>query len=156
MKSWAIYIAAALGFGIYGALTDADRDSTGAIIDGGSVDAFHVRIGDCFNDASSFGNEISSLAGVPCSDPHDNETYAVFDVSITSYPEGDGMAQLANESCVELFDSFVGKDYESSSLDVMTMYPSPESWNQKDREIVCAVYDMEANKLVGSAQGRAL
>jgi hypothetical protein len=156
MKSWAIYIAAALGFGIYGAVTDADRDSTGTIVGEGNVDAFHVQVGDCFDDASSFADEISNLPGVPCADPHDNETYAVFDLSITNYPEDGGMAVLANESCVERFASFVGKDYESSSLDVMTMYPSPESWKQKDREIVCAVYDMEAKKLVGSAQGRAL
>ncbi len=51
MKSWAIYIAAALGFVIYGAMTDADRDGSGAIVGGGTVDAFQVRVGDCFDDA---------------------------------------------------------------------------------------------------------
>jgi len=35
--------------------------------------------------------EVSSVAGVPCAEPHDNEVYAVFDVSVASYPEGDGM-----------------------------------------------------------------
>ena len=156
MKSWAIYIAAALGFGIYGAVTDADRDGSGATIGEGNVDEFHVQVGDCFNDSSTFVDEISNIPGVPCADPHDNETYAVFDVSKTTYPEGDGMAELANKSCVERFDAFVGNGYESSSLDILTMYPSPESWKQNDREIVCAVYDIEASKLVGSVKGRAL
>jgi len=36
------------------------------------------------------------------------------------------------------------------------MYPTIESWQQNDREVVCAVYDMEENKLVGSVQGRSL
>ena len=86
MKSWAIYIAAALGFGIYGAVTDADRDGSGATIGEGNVDEFHVQVGDCFNDSSTFVDEISNIPGVPCADPHDNETYAVFDVSKTTYP----------------------------------------------------------------------
>ncbi len=156
MKSWGIYIAAALGFAIYGAVTEADRDGSGAIIGEGNVDAFQVRVGDCFDDASSFDDEISSIPGVPCADPHDNETYAVFKVSNDSYPGSEGMAELANDSCLERFSSFAGSDYQSSSLDIMTMYPSPESWQQKDREVVCAVYDMGANKLVGSVEGRAL
>jgi len=51
MKSWAIYIAAALGFVIYGAVTDADRDSSGAIVGGGTVDAFQIQVGDCYDDS---------------------------------------------------------------------------------------------------------
>lgn len=156
MKKWAIYIAAALGFAIYGAATDADRDSSGAIIDGGNVDAFQIRVGDCFDDASSMSDEITSLPGVPCSEPHDNEAYAVIDLTIGTYPEGDAMWDLAIETCKERFEPFVGMDYDSSSLDIFTMYPTPESWAQNDREVVCAVFDMNSSKLVGSVQGRAL
>jgi hypothetical protein len=57
---------------------------------------------------------------------------------------------------MERFDGFVGNDYESSSLDVLTMYPSTESWKQDEREANCSVYDMDSNKLVGSAWGLAL
>lgn len=156
MRSWVIYAAAALGFFIYGAVTDADRDGSGAIIDGGTVDAFNVQVGDCFDDSTSFSDEISSVPGVPCSEPHDNEAFAVFDVSIESYPNEDAMYDLAYNSCMERFETFVGKDYESSSLEITTMYPSSESWQQDDREIICAVFDMNAEKLVGSAAGRGL
>lgn len=156
MRSWVIYAAAALGFFIYGAVTDADRDGSGAIIDGGTVDAFNVQVGDCFDDSTSFSDEISSLPGVPCSEPHDNEAFAVFDVSIESYPNEDAMYDLAYNSCMERFETFVGKDYESSSLEITTLYPSSESWQQDDREIICAVFDMNAEKLVGSAAGRGL
>lgn len=156
MRSWVIYAAAALGFFVYGAVTDADRDGSGAIIDGGTVDAFNVQVGDCFDDSTSFSDEISSVPGVPCSEPHDNEAFAVFDVSIESYPNEDAMYDLAYNSCMERFETFVGKDYESSSLEITTMYPSSESWQQDDREIICAVFDMNAEKLVGSAAGRGL
>jgi len=156
MKSWAIYIAAALGFGIYGIATEADRDSSGAIVDEGNVNAFQVMVGDCFDDSSTYGDEISSVPGVPCSKPHDNEAYAVFDLAIESYPDGDSMGELAQESCMQRFDAFVGRDYESSALDIFAIYPTTESWAQNDREVICAIYDMEENKLVGSVKGRAL
>lgn len=156
MKSWVIYIAAALGFAIYGAATNVDRDDTGAIVGGGTVDAFNVQVGDCFDDATVFDDEISSVPGVPCSDPHDNEAFAVFDVSIENYLDEDAMYELAYDSCMKHFESFVGKDYESSTLEITTMFPSAESWKQNDREVVCAVFDMNADQLVGSAAGRGL
>ncbi len=154
MKNWAVYIVAALGFGIYGAVTDADRDGSGAIIGEGSVGAFNVRVGDCFNDSDAFSEEVFSVAGVPCSEPLDNETFAVFDLPLASYTDEDAMFELAHESCAARFESFVGKDYESSMLEITTMYPTAESWAQNDREVVCAVYDMDASKLVGSVAGR--
>ena len=64
---------------------------------------------------------------------------------------------MAHEGCLERFETFVGKDYESSSLDIATLYPSQESWQrQNDREVICAVYDMEAEKLTGSVKGLRL
>lgn len=155
MKNWVVYLAAIAGFAIYGASTNADRDSSGAIVEEGSIGAFSVRVGDCFNDVG-FDDEVSSVPGVPCSEPHDNEAYAVFDVDVTSYPDGDGMSELAFESCMARFAAYVGKDYESSSLDITTMYPSPQSWRQNDREVICAVYDMNAARLTGTAKGSAL
>lgn len=66
------------------------------------------------------------------------------------------MGELAYSSCYERFESFVGRDYETSTLDITMMYPSPESWQANDREVICSVYDVEANKLIGSAKGRGL
>jgi hypothetical protein len=156
MRSWVIYIAAAFGFVVYGVVNEADRDSSGAIVGEGNVDAFQIRVGDCFDDSSSFEDEISHLPGVPCSEPHDNEAFAVFDLTIAAYPDDERMADLVLESCIERFEAFVGRDYDSSSLDITTLYPSIESWQQNDREVVCAVYDMNANKLVGGVKGLGL
>ncbi len=152
MKNVGVYIAAIAGFGIYGAMTGVDRDDSGAIVDGGSLDAFDMRVGDCFDDPSSYGEEVHSLPGVPCADPHDNEVYAVFDVSLSSYPGEAEIGIMAQESCLERFEGFVGLDYESSTLDIFPFYPTSESWNQGDREIVCAIYDMNTEKLVGTVK----
>lgn len=156
MKTWGIYILAALGFVVYGAATDVDRDDTGAIVGGGKVDAFNMRVGDCFNDTDSYSEEISSVPGVPCKDPHDNEAFAVFDLTVADYPGHDEMGVLAFDACMAQFEAYVGRDYESSSLEITTMYPTQGSWAESDREVVCAVYDMDANKLLGSSRDSGL
>jgi len=156
-RNWIIGIVVAIGAIVGWTQRPADRDATGAIVDEGSVDAFQVRVGDCFDDGSAFeDDEVSSVAGVPCSKPHDNEVYAVFDVAEQSFP-GEALAGMAHEGCLERFEGFVGNDYDSSSLDIATMYPSSESWQQQhDREVICAVYDVEAKKLTGSMKGTRL
>ena len=120
-----------------------------------------MKVGDCFNDSTSMTAdsefEVSSVAGVPCTEPHDNEVFAIFDVSVESYPDGDGMSELAFNSCLKRFERFVGKDYQSSSLDILPMYPTLQSWKQRnDREVICAVYDMTLAKLEGGASGLGL
>jgi hypothetical protein len=153
-RNWIIGVAVACATS---SCMQADRDGTGAIVAAGGVDAFQMRVGDCFDDGSTFTNtEVDSVPGVPCSQPHDNEVYAVFDVSMPSFP-GDRMGDVAYDACLERFEAFVGKDYESSSLDIATLYPTSESWSrQNDREVICAVYDVEAKKLTGSVQGLRL
>ena len=133
MKNIAGYALVFLAVFGYQYFTSADRDESGAIIDAGTVDAFSIKVGDCFDDVSATEN-ISTIPAVPCGDPHDNETYAVFDVSVSSYPGRDEMETMAMESCLERFEGFVGVNYQESSLDIFPMFPSTESWAQNDRE----------------------
>ena len=158
-RNWIIGIAVAGGAYLFNSVMQADRDDSGAIVAEGSLGAFQMRVGDCFDDGSAFADEtpeIDSVPGVPCSKPHDNEVYAVFDIKAASFP-GDAMAEMAQEACVERFEAFVGKDYESSSLDIASLYPSRDSWSrQNDREVICAVYDIETKKLTGSVKGLRL
>ena len=161
MKNLLVYALIGLGVVAYNVSTTADRDGSGAIVSEGSVDAFKIRVGDCFNDTSSItgsdGGEVSSLPAVPCSEPHDNEVYAVFDLETNEFPAGDSMSQMAFDSCMSRFQGFVGIDYESSTLDILTLYPTRESWDlQGDREIVCAVFEMNAKPLTGTAKNSSL
>jgi len=157
-SKWVVGIAVAVvasAYLIYSVMP-ADRDETGAIVSAGTVDAFGMQVGDCYNDSTLDDDEVDSVPGVPCSDPHDNEVYALFDIIDPSFP-GDALADMAHAGCLERFESFVGKDYESSSLDITTLYPTRESWQeQNDREVVCAVYDVELAKLTGSVKGTRL
>lgn len=156
MKNLGFYAVVVMGYLAYGAITNADRDDGGTIVGEGNIDAFHMRVGDCFDESSSFGEEVSEVPGVPCSQPHDYETYAVFDVSLDSFSSEESMGVTAYDSCLERFDAFVGLDYENSVLEIVTLNPTAESWEQGDREVVCALYDMNNEKLVGSTKGSGI
>ncbi len=161
MKSFIAYAAIGLGFVAYNVAMEADRDPFGAIVEEGNLGAFTIRLGDCFDSTPSLegdeAGEVSSLPGVPCTGPHDNEVYAVFDVEHAEFPGDEEMADEAFNACHARFEAFVGLEFETSRLAIATLYPSNASWSlQGDREVVCAVYDMNGDKLTGSARGSAI
>lgn len=70
-------IATAAAVGISNA---ARRNDAGEITEAGAVSAFEVRVGDCFDDGAFENTEVQELPAIPCSQPHDNEIYATFDI----------------------------------------------------------------------------
>jgi hypothetical protein len=135
-----------------------ERDDEGTITTEGNIDVFKMHVGDCFDDEALFDSdetvELTGVAGIPCSEPHDNEVYAVFDVGFSNFPGDEEMAEATFDLCLERFEEFVGRSYETSALDIFPIYPTSQSWTQEDdREVICAVYDIEGQKLEGSARG---
>ena len=118
-----------------------------------------MQVGDCFDDPPGLfegETDFFDLPAVPCSEPHDNEVYYIFD-----YPAGGdapfpGDAELLDwglETCIGAFESYVGATYLQSRLDVAPLIPTADSWEgQGDREIVCALYDYSLSKLLGSME----
>lgn len=133
-----------------------ERDESGAIQSAGSLDAFEMRAGDCFDD-STLGSEVAEVPAVPCAQPHDNEVYATFDVPGDAFPGEDLLDELAEQGCLDRFAAAIGASYEESVLVFTTLIPSEESWNRRDdREVICVAYHMELEKLTGSVLGSGM
>ena len=133
------------------ACTPAERNEAGEIETAGSVDAFAIQIGDCFDDASSA--EVTQVAGVPCAEPHDNEVFATFDLGAPEWPGEEAVTKLGDTGCLKRFQPYVGTTYEKSVLMITTLTPTEGSWSQRDdREVVCVAYHMELEKLSGSVR----
>lgn len=138
-------VAAAIGIS-----TAAERSASGEITSAGALDAFEVRVGDCFDDEAFASSEISELPALPCAEPHDNEIYATFDVT-GEWPGDERIEEMAYEGCYDRFAGAIGKSYEESVIDFTVIYPSQGSWKQlDDREVICVAYHMEFEKLTGS------
>ncbi|MGH8959119.1 MAG: septum formation family protein [Acidimicrobiia bacterium] len=121
----------------------------------GQQSVFSLPVGTCFDDQA--GGEISSVPEVDCSQPHDNEVFALIEYTETdTYPGADGMSGISEGLCMAQFEGYVGLDYQSSALEVFPIFPTEESWNEDDdREIICALYNADLSKLTGSMEGAA-
>jgi hypothetical protein len=156
-------VVAALAFGgwfLFTSLGDAGRDDAGEIVTAGDLDVMSLQVGDCFDDPENLEDVVFDVAAVPCAGPHDNEVYSVQSLGAAFDGEYPGEATLSEhtyEICSGVsFDAYVGTPYADSSLEVFTFTPTEDSWDDGDREFVCALYRIDFGKLTGSAQDSGL
>lgn len=116
---------------------------------------FSLEVGQCFDDPSSF-DEVTDVPIVECQGPHDNEIYEVFDLPDGDYPGIDNVESTSESACLAAFEPFVGRDYASSALDIGYLYPTPDTWRNGDREVICMVYNLSGDKLLSPASGSGL
>lgn len=101
-------------------------------------------VGDCLDDAdvgAQPGTEVSTLATVPCVEPHDSEVIASLDLRGTGYPGVAAITAAADAGCIEALEQLVGASYLETPLDVSYYAPTELSWSEGDREILCVAYD---------------
>ncbi len=167
-RSWASgglvrWVAIALLFGgwyLFSNFGTADRDDSGEVVSAGDLDVMSLQVGDCFDDPEDLDDVVYDVAAVPCSEAHDNEVYAVAslaDAFPRAFPGQDALWEYSYDVCSgSLFDSYVGTPYPDSSLDVFSLTPTQESWDDGDREFVCALFRLDGTKLTGTARDSGL
>ncbi len=120
-----------------------------------NADVFAVRVGDCLNTADlDTTDQVSNVPVVPCAEPHDDEVYHAYMLADGDYPGEDAIIAEADNVCVAEFATFVGLSYEESTLDYWPMYPTPGSWSDGDREVLCIAWD-PSGQLTGTVAGAA-
>lgn len=127
----------------------------GALLAACSGNVFDLAVGDCFDDGDMAIGGVEELGDVPmveCSEPHDNEVYAVVTVDGDVFPGEQAIQNTADDMCLEAFDGFVGLDYEKSTLDFGWLVPTADTWVAGDRVVACFVYRMDLEKVTGSLQ----
>jgi hypothetical protein len=135
----------------------AVSDGAAAVADGVDdlVDqsVMSIEVGLCFDDEGA-EDEVSSVPDRECDEPHDNEVFAIYDLPSGDYPGDQEVQSMAQEYCVgSAFTSYVGIEYADSDLDVFTLTPTAEGWEQGDQEVICALYALNRSKLDASMKG---
>jgi len=120
---------------------------------GDDTSVFNLEVGDCFNDDPAASDVVSDVATVDCAEPHDNEIYFQFSMTESAFPGREATIQAAGNRCLDEFDAFVGKSYETSDLEIFPITPTAESWEQGDRIVYCAIYALDLSKLTGTMRG---
>jgi len=143
---WVVVIAVLVGLTIAGVidLEDAQRDENGRVTETTSIPVTSLKVGDCFDDAATRGStdvEAVSVVDVtvkPCTELHDFELYAVFDVEDGSYPGEAALQNEANEKCFALVDEYAGLTGKVREASYYFFYPQKLQWNVgHDRTVQC-------------------
>jgi len=138
---------------IRGALAASGLGTTALVGCGGSEVAAEAAIGECFQEPED-SDEVGELDKVDCDEAHDNEVIAVFDLDGDDFPGVDEVQSQAEEGCVEEFEPYVGSTYEESDLDLFTITPTEETWDDADdREVICSVFALDGSQVEGSVKG---
>ena len=125
----------------------------------GSVSS--LKVGDCYNGPSN--KEYRKITDieielVSCDEPHDDEVYAVFELTDSSWKGDDYVWEKARIGCRARFEAFVHIEPEISRYDVNIIYPLEEGWKERgNRQVRCSVIEVDIygrdTKVTGSAKG---
>jgi Septum formation len=123
------------------------------------TDVFTIKVGDCLNDTTTSGT-VTTVPVVACKKPHDTEAFKSIIMTDDSYPGEDATTTRAQNECNDAFTDFAGITYkESKTLDVSFYYPTTDSWDGGDREILCLIFSIDKDgnevKTTGSLKGVA-
>ncbi len=142
------------GCGLFGGDAEAD-----------DMSVFSVEPGQCFEAPTEPEAQVSEVQRLDCTDPHDQEAYAVVPYQALgdaaeeeattpgdTFPGDDALTQFAQGACAEKFGSYVGISYLDSSLFFTYLLPSPRSWQDEDRSVVCFV-SSPGERLTDSVKG---
>lgn len=118
---------------------------------------FAIEPGQCFRAPDEVKAQISDLTSTSCAQEHDMESYAVLPYTGTGAEEGtfpgdDALTNFAQGACAKSFTSYVGVSYLDSSLFFTFLLPSPRSWQDGDRDLLCFVID-SGRPMQGSVKG---
>ncbi|HEX7095481.1 MAG TPA: septum formation family protein [Acidimicrobiales bacterium] len=121
-----------------------------------TVSVFDLQPGTCVDSSELSTGLVTSLAAVPCDQPHSHEVFqtGTFNTENGAY-DAAAISAFATDHCTQGFANYVGVPYERSRYYFLHLAPSEESWNEQgDRGIVCLLF-LQGAPLSGSARGTA-
>lgn len=137
-------------------LNDATRDETGAIVSEGELNVFSLELGDCLTELEleesadeSEVSEISAARGTSCSESH---VYEVFHQETFPDLSQSAILEVAELTCFENFENYVGVPYENSPFYVTYSFPTVDSYARGDRKVQCLLHNERETAKVGSAR----
>lgn len=112
----------------------------GCATPGPDDDVTALRVGVCFTEPES--GEVTEVPRVDCAEAHDLEVYAVPQLAGTDYPGHEAVVAEAGRLCADGFADFLGLAYADAlqgGYDFTSLYPTEQSWDLGDRDVVCAI-----------------
>ena len=123
------------------------RDDTSRDGATGEVAFDDVRQGDCTAEIPE--GVTLTVRVLPCSEPHEGEVYATFELSGDDYPGQREVERFALGGCQREAIAALPPDDETL-YDLVYLAPSEQTWERGDRTVSCVLSDPTGEPLVGS------
>jgi hypothetical protein len=142
--------------------TTTVRATTSTIPQGIPTPYSGILEGQCFDELPSTDQRPFAALVIACERPHRYEVYASFTYTDDSghhvaasvaYPGENVVRTRAEALCYGAFQPWMGKEWTKSDYDIQSYWPSPDSWTQRDRAVLCAVYRYDGKHTSGSVRG---
>jgi Septum formation len=109
---------------------------------------FELEVGQCFDTITD--DLISDVPMKDCDEPHDNEVFAVYNVTEAVLPS----AETMTEGCFNRFEDAIGAPYATSIYGLAAITPTNDSWDDGDREVICYGFVFDGpEKMTGTIVG---
>lgn len=112
--------------------------------DDGTIGVFQLAEGMCFDEPEAAAQtHMVEVVVVDCDQPHAREVYARFDLAevFTHFPGAAVVEDAATQRCAQAFEDYVGERYPASDLFARLVMPTEDTWEQRDRSVVCYLFD---------------
>lgn len=124
---------------------------------GGSMTQFELHAGQCADGEVKAGRSYPAATALSCSAGHDFEVYQTTStpgpgVADARYPDPRDLAAFADDHCLLALEAYVGSSIDDSDLDYAGVVPSRDAWNAGDRTVACALWQIDGDRLTGSAR----
>jgi hypothetical protein len=118
--------------------------TTGVITHRGHINAFSLRVGDCFDNPVG-ARAVNTVTAIPCDQPHNAQIYAKFKLigSDFSYPGAAVVEQRARSGC-NARTGTVNKSMTTSAMTVRILLPEETSWVAGQRTVSCMIVNPTA------------
>ena len=139
---WVVVVVAAI---VAANLGKATRSATtGVITHRGHMNAFSLRVGDCFDNPAG-ARAVNTVTAIPCDQPHNAQIYAKFKLtgSDFSYPGAAVVEQRARSGCNARIGS-VDKSMTTTAMTVRILLPERVAWVAGQRTVSCMVVNPTA------------
>lgn len=117
----------------------------------GTTSARSIDVGQCVNGIG--GDTVLSVRVLPCTEPHEGEVVAVFDLPAGPFPGDRAVRTQVEDRCNDALDRYSPSAQGDPAVDLTALYPRAENWTAGDREVVCIAVPT-SGKATGSIRGR--
>jgi hypothetical protein len=135
----AVWVAIFVIVGVTNNSTATRQSSTGQITHRGDLGVFALATGDCFDNPTDT-QDIESVTAIPCTQAHDSQVFAKFNLSgdDDAYPASGALNKMADNGCNARTGS-IDKAKTTADMDIRVLFPEQDAWADGQRTVSCLI-----------------